>query len=268
MVGGSAEALPVVLRPPVAILTPSVGPPFHLPDNPYPSIGMPGETFKQYVDSLSYGSRTDLLFKFLKNLPEEAAEGFLQSVFHELGNIVDSGDTSPLFRLIYEAQLAAYSPPDEEVDWTYEDAPFTPLKKPLSEMRVGLLTSSGHYVDGEPHAPPALAGYSQEEGVRHIDEYGRAKPFLAAVPIDVPVEQLRVHQPGYDIRAALEDRNTVMPIDRMRELEADGVIGEFARTAYSFIGLASQLRLKKEQAPEWAERVRAEGWDAAVLVPI
>lgn len=81
----------MVLRPPVAILTPSVGPPFHLPDNPYPSIGMPGETFKQYVDSLSYGSRTDLLFKFLKNLPEEAAEGFLQSVFHELGNIVDSG---------------------------------------------------------------------------------------------------------------------------------------------------------------------------------
>jgi len=104
--------------------------------------------------------------------------------------------------------------------------------------------------------------------VRRINEYGRAKPFLSAVPVDVPAEELCVHQPGYDIRAAVEDRNTVMPIDRLKELEAEGVIGEFASTAYSFIGLTSQIRLKKEQAPAWAEKVLAEGWDAAVLVPI
>jgi len=229
---------------------------------------MPGETFKQYVDSMSYGSRTDLLFKFLKNLPEDAAEAFLQSVLTQLGEVVDTGDPASLLSLIYEAQLAAYSPPDEETAWKYDDAPFSTPQKPLTDMRVGLLTSSGHYVEGEPHAPPELSEYSQEEGTRHIGEYGGAKPFLAAVPIDVPAKRLRVHQPGYDIRAALEDRNTVLPIDRMKELEAEGVVGAFATTAYSFIGLTSQIRLRKEQAPEWAHRAKDEGWDAAVLVPI
>lgn len=229
---------------------------------------MPGETFKEYVDSFSYGSRIDLLFKWLKNAPEEAAEQFLQSALRELGNVVDTGDLSTLFDLIYRAQLAAYSPPDEDPRWKCDDAPFAPLKKPLSEMRVGLLTSSGHYVEGEPHTPPEMAEYSQEEATRHIAEYGRARPFLSALPVDVPQEQMGVHQPGYDIRAALRDRNTVMPIDRMKELEAEGVIGEFAPTAYSFIGLTSQIRLNKEDAPQWAERAKADGWEAAVLVPV
>lgn len=229
---------------------------------------MPGETFKEYVDSLSYGSRTDLLYKWLKNIPEESAEHFIQSLLRELGEIVDTGDLSKLFTLIYEAQLAAYSPPGEETRWKYDDAPFTPLPKPLSEMKVGLLTSSGHYVEGEPHAPPELSDYTQEEATKHIGEYGRAKPFLSAVPIDVPQEKLGVHQPGYDIRAAQKDRNTVMPIDTMKLMEKEGVIGEFASIAYSFIGLTSQMRLTKEDAPQWAERVKDEGWEAAVLVPV
>ncbi len=229
---------------------------------------MPGESFKEYIDSLSYGSRTDLLFKFLKNAGEEPAEQFVQSLLRELGEVVDTGDLSKLFDLIYEAQLAAYSPPDEDPRWKYDDAPFTPLPKPLSEMKVGLLTSSGHYVEGELHAPPELSNYSQEEGTKHIGEYGRAKPFLSAVPVDVPEEKLGVHQPGYDIRAAQKDRNTVMPIDTMQEMAAEGVIGEFAPTAYSFIGLTSQIRLTREDAPQWAERVKDEGWEAAVLVPV
>ena len=68
-----------------------------------------------------------------------------------------------------------------------------------------------------------------------------------------------MHQPGYDIRAALKDRITVLPIDRMKELEAEAVIGEFAKTAYSFIGLTSQIRLSKEDAPQWTERAKADG---------
>ncbi len=229
---------------------------------------MPGESFSEYINSLSYGSRTDLLFKWLKNAGEESAEQFIQELLAELGEVVDTGDLSTLFNMIYEGQLAAYSPPGEETRWQYDDAPFAKLSKPLSEMRVGLLTSSGHHVLGEPHAPPELNDYTQEEATEHIGEYGRAKPFLSAVPTDAPQEKLGVHQPGYDIRAALKDRNTVMPIDRMNELETEGVIGEFAQTAYSFIGLTSQIRLTKEDAPAWAERVRDEGWEAAVLVPV
>jgi hypothetical protein len=54
----------------------------------------------------------------------------------------------------------------------------------------------------------------------------------------------------------------------MVELEAEGVIGEFVSPAYSFVGLASQLRLRKEIAPAWAARLKAAGAQAVVLVPI
>lgn len=229
---------------------------------------MPGETFQEYVSSFSYGTRTDLLFKFLKNAGEEASEQFIQALFKEIGEVVDTGNLSTLFNIIYRAQLAAYSPPGEVLRWTYDDAPFAPLSKPLSEMRVGLLSSSGHYVEGQPHSPPELADYTQEEGTKHIGEYGRAKPVLTAIPIDTPPGRLGVHQPGYDIRAAVKDRNTVMPIDRMKEFEADGVFREFAPTAYSFIGLTSQIRLNKEEVPEWVKKIKADGWEAAVLVPV
>lgn len=229
---------------------------------------MPGETFKEYVDSLSYGSRPDLLFKFLKNAREEDAEKFLQDALLELGNLIDTGDPARLFELVYLAQLAAYSPPDEEHRWKYEDAPFAPLQKPLAETRVGLLTSSGHHLAGTHNAAEHLASYTQEEAIAFTGEFGRARPVLSPIPIDTPIDKLRVLQPGYDIRAALKDRNTVMPIDRMKEMAAEGLIGEFAETAYSFIGLTSQLRLLRENAPEWAEKVRDEGWEAAVLVPV
>jgi hypothetical protein len=229
---------------------------------------LPGETFKEYVDSLSYGSRADLLFKFLKNAPEEAAEQFLQSLMAKLGETVDDGRLERIFDLIYEGQLAAYSPPDEDPRWKYDDSPFAPLTKPVSQARVGLLTSSGHFIEGEEHTPPELSGLSQEEAVKRSGEFGRGKPFLSAIPTGSPREALGVLQPGYDTRAAVLDRDTVFPVDRLKELAAAGVIGELAPVAYSFIGLTSQIRLNKEDLPEWVERVKADGWEAAALVPV
>ena len=228
---------------------------------------MTGETFKEFADSFSYGSRTDLLFKFLKNLPEAAAAGFLQAFLARFGDTLDTGDPQPLFDLLYETQLFANSPPDEDPRFKYDDAPFARLARPLSETRVGLLTSSGHFLEGEDPNPLGVTGMSQEEATKHIGEFGRARAVLSAIPKDTATEKLLILQPGYDIRAAARDRNTVMPIDRMNEFEADGSIGEFASPSYSFMGLTSQLRLTKEVLPEWVERVRADGWEAAVLVP-
>ena len=48
----------------------------------------------------------------------------------------------------------------------------------------------------------------------------------------------------------------------------EGVIGEFVSPVYSFVGLTSQLRLRKQIAPEWAEKLKAAGAQGAVLVPV
>ena len=99
-------------------------------------------------------------------------------------------------------------------------------------------------------------------------EFGRANPELSEIPTTTPRELTRVRHGGYDIRATAADRNVSLPIDRLNEFAKDGIIGEFVSPAFSFVGLASQLRLKKQRAPEWGEQVKAAGADAAVLIPI
>ena len=229
---------------------------------------MTGETFKEYVDSYSYGSRADLLFKFMKNLPGDGAGDFFQSLLVKLGETIDDGDPARLYDLVYEAQQAAYSPPDRAPRWAYDDAPYSALQKPLSETRVGLLTSSGHYETGKQLNPLGDGDITQAEAMKQIGDLGRAAAQLSPVPVDLPPERLRVMHPGYDIRAAQEDIDTVIPVNRLKELANDGVIGELASPAYSFIGLTSQLRLTKEVLPGWVSRVKEEGWEAAVLVPV
>jgi D-proline reductase (dithiol) PrdB len=95
----------------------------------------------------------------------------------------------------------------------------------------------------------------------------REAPQLSSIPIATPSSNLRVRHGGYDIRAAARDPNVVLPLDRLRDLAAEGVIGELAPRAYSFVGAAAQTPLRRESAPGWAAMLRGEGVDAVVLVP-
>jgi allophanate hydrolase subunit 2 len=51
----------------------------------------------------------------------------------------------------------------------------------------------------------------------------------------------------------------------LRELEAEGRV-RLADTHYAFTGATSQLRLREQVAPQWAQRLVAEGVDACLLV--
>ncbi len=226
------------------------------------------ETFAEFKDSFSYGSRTDLLFKFLKGLPEKDSADLLQDLLQLIGETTDDGDPSRLFQRVYEAQHLSYSGPGFKASWEYDDAPFTPLKKPVSEARIGLLTSTGHFAAGDDPEPFGVEDMTQAEATDRVSEFGKAAPELSAIPVDTSLEKTRVRHAGYDIRAAVEDRNICMPIDRLLEFEDSGVIGELASPAYSFVGLTSQIRLLKEVLPGWVATIREQRWDAALLVPI
>ncbi|MDA0989018.1 MAG: MerR family transcriptional regulator [Chloroflexi bacterium] len=52
----------------------------------------------------------------------------------------------------------------------------------------------------------------------------------------------------------------------LKELEAEGIVGELTEDNYSFVGASSQKRLLQEVAPTWAELLKAKEIDAAVLV--
>ena len=223
------------------------------------------ETFIEYKNSFSYGSRTDLSFKFLAQLSEEEGAIFFQQLIEKLGDTFDDGDVNRLIEHVVEGQIKAY---DGKPTFVYDDGPFASLKKPISEMRFGLLTSTGHFVAGEDPEPFGVKDMSQTEATERIQDFLKAAPELSEIPLDIEDEQLMVRHGGYDIRGVIADRNVALPIDHMRNLEAENIIGTAVSPAYSFVGAAAQRRLLKESIPGWIEEFQKQQIEGAILVPV
>lgn len=65
------------------------------------------------------------------------------------------------------------------------------------------------------------------------------------------------------------DRNVVYPIDRLRELEREGVIGRVAPRHASFIGSTFELgTFLLDTGPRLAAELRRDGVDVALLTPV
>ncbi len=223
------------------------------------------ETFEEFKNSFNYGSRSDLNFKYLKNMSDEDASLFLQGLLWKMGDTLNDGDFSRLVEHFIETQAKAYAGAGRFV---YEDAPFTPLRAPLAQLRLGLMSSSGHFVDGDDPKPFGVENMSQKEAEARIDDFLKVEPQLSAIPTDTPIEKLRVRHGGYDVRGSMADPNVNFPISRLRELREEGQIGELASESYSFMGATSQLRLLNHTGPQWVMMFQEKGIDALLLVPV
>jgi len=129
------------------------------------------------------------------------------------------------------------------------DAPWTPLARPIADCRVALVSSGGFYLDGQPP---------------YVDN----DTSIRAIPRDTPTAALRIHHHGYRDDDPDRDPNCIFPLDRMRELEAAGVIGALADPALSFVMVYSARREIDERAPRIVEALRAARADVALLVPV
>ena len=204
-------------------------------------------------------------FKFLKALSDVEAGEFFQELLWKLGDASNNGRIDQAISHIYQWQVRAYT---GKFGWQYDDAPFTALSKPLSESRIGLLTTSGHFVAGDDPEPFGVKEMSLEEAQSRISEFLKADPVLSVIPSDLSREKLRVRHGGYDLRAALDDYNVGLPIDRIGELQQGGLIGQALGNAYSFVGACAQRSLVNDIAPQWAEMLKAQGVDGMILVPV
>ena len=225
---------------------------------------VPKETFEQFRKSFSYGSRNDLNFKFLANLPDEDAARFIQELFRKLRDSYDDGQVERIWDHIIQGQTSAYA---SKVEWAYAEGPFQAMGKPLSRSRLVLITSSGHFVEGDDPTPLGVKDMTQDEAVRRVKEFLKEAPKLSSIPIRIPRDKVRVRHGGYDIHGAEADPNVVFPVERLMELEREGIIGELSPEAYSFVGACAQTRLLKETGPQWLSLLRQRGVDVALLVP-
>lgn len=229
------------------------------------------ETIEALLKSFAYGSRSNLNFKFLKDLTDEEFGDFLEELLGGLGHAIDDGDARQLVDTAYRWQVHAYAghlgdPAD--FPHRHEDTPVAELSKPLSESRVALLTSSGHFVNGDDPEPFGVPAMTQAEAESRIAEFLSVAPDLSAIPVDTPPGELRVRHGGYPVQAVAADHQVALPLGHLKSLETQGVIGELSSTAYSFVGATSQLRLKKTIAAKWAEQLHADAVDAVLLVPV
>jgi glycine/betaine/sarcosine/D-proline reductase family selenoprotein B len=89
------------------------------------------------------------------------------------------------------------------------------------------------------------------------------------IPTDVCTADLRATHFAYDLTDARQDPNVVFPLDTLRRLVGEGVIGALAPWAYTFMGgIYSARRVREELAPQLTERLLADQVDIVLLVPV
>lgn len=121
---------------------------------------------------------------------------------------------------------------------------------PLSARRVAIVSSAALVRRGD---APFLAGSAEH----------RALPASLAAG-DILMSHVSIN---FDRSGWQRDINVAYPIDRLRELAADGVIGSVADTHYSVMG-STDPRVMAETADAMAAGMRREGVDAVVLSPV
>lgn len=119
--------------------------------------------------------------------------------------------------------------------------PFTPYDRDLARATVAIVTAAGvHRKDQEPF--------------NIADELGDLT-YRIIGPNDSTSDLMVTHH-HYDHSDADQDINVVFPLDLLRELAAEGFIGEAAREHVGFMGYTMQLkRMYEETAPQIADEI-------------
>lgn len=132
-------------------------------------------------------------------------------------------------------------------------APFSPIKRALPFTNLALISSAGAYIDGtEPFNTTLRDG---DISFREI-------------PIEVESEDLLYAARGYDTKFVQEDMNSQIPIQRLLEYEANGVIGKLNNVWWTLNGfIPNAAEVAEELAPKIAERVNRYECNAALLIP-
>ncbi len=137
--------------------------------------------------------------------------------------------------------------------------PWTPLRRPLTEATIALVSTAGISMNGE---PPFDA-----EGERRNPWWG--DPSYRLIPRTARTGDVVASHLHIDTRYLAEDLNVALPLERLAELERSGRIGRSAPSHYSFMGyLLDPTRFLAQSVSAMIKWMRAQEVDAAVFVPV
>jgi len=140
----------------------------------------------------------------------------------------------------------------EMVPPTFSPVPMPPAVKDLSKAKVMLITDGGLVPKGNPDKIQGSAatrwGSYSIEGRDHLRG-----------------EDYEISHGGYDSQFVREDPDRLVPLDVVREMEEQGVIGRVHNEFLSTSGLANPLSNTRRIGREMAEKAKREGIDAIIL---
>jgi D-proline reductase (dithiol) PrdB len=121
---------------------------------------------------------------------------------------------------------------------------------PLAKRRVALITTAGLHL-------------------RSNLPFGVGASDYRIIPTDTSANDLVMSHisTNFDRTGFQQDWNVVFPLDRLRELAEEKVIGSVADYHYSFMGATDPIRMEA-LARNLAQIMKNDGVDAVLLVPV
>ena len=122
----------------------------------------------------------------------------------------------------------------------------------MAETKVALVTSGGIVPKGNPdRIESSSASKYGEYDITDVD--------------GLTSESHETAHGGYDPVYANEDPDRVLPVDVMRDMEDEGIIGELHNKFYSTVGNGTSVANAKAYAQEIAEKLLGDGVQAVIL---
>lgn len=138
----------------------------------------------------------------------------------------------------------------------FADVPFTPLRKPLADCRIGLVTTAALF-------DPTLGDQGPGAPYNAAAKFHRVYAHETAGRPDV-----RISHVTYDRdHTSAVDANCWFPLLQMKRCAEIGVVGSISPRFYGVPTTRSQRTTVERDAPEVLSLARADEVDAMILVP-
>lgn len=145
---------------------------------------------------------------------------------------------------------------DNPYRWAhYVDVPFAPLQKPLSESRLGLVTTAAPYQPDKGDQGPGAPYNAAAKFYKVYTDAADGEP------------DLRISHIGIDRNhTTAEDINTYFPLAQLKKAAADGCIGELSPRFYGAPTNRSQVTTIEQDCADILTCCREDQVDVVVIV--
>ena len=135
---------------------------------------------------------------------------------------------------------------------TFDRVAPNPAVKDMAHATVALCTSGGIVPLGNPD-------HIESSSASHYGEYD-----IEGV-MDLTADKWATAHGGYDPVYANDDADRVLPVDILREMEANGRIGKLHNKFYTTVGNGTAVASAKAFAEEYAQKLKADGVDCVIM---